>query len=95
MEVGSLLGDKEDITRIKQLTRVAVNKMTQTLFRTGKVKNSIKLKLYKTLIKVILLYASATWALTKAEEEELKAFHRNQLRRLLNIKYPVKITNES
>ena len=29
------------------------------------------------------------------EEEKLNAFHRQQLRKILNIKYPVKITNSS
>ena len=33
--------------------------------------------------------------MTKTEEEKLNAFHRQQLRKILNIKYPVKITNSS
>ena len=43
----------------------------------------------------ILVYNCGTWALTKSEEEKLNAFHRKQLRKVLNIKYPVKITNSS
>ena len=33
--------------------------------------------------------------MTKTEEEKLNAFHRQQLRKILNIKYPVKITSSS
>ena len=33
--------------------------------------------------------------MTKTEEEKLNAFHRQQLKKILNIKYPVKITNSS
>ena len=50
---------------------------------------------YRTLVKSILTYNCGTWALTKTEEEKLNAFHRQQLRKILNIKYPVKITNSS
>ena len=41
------------------------------------------------------MYNCGTWALTKAEEETLDAFHRKQLKRILNIRYPTIITNES
>ena len=51
--------------------------------------------LYRTLVTSVLTYNCGTWALTKTEEEKLNAFHRQQLRKILNIKYPVKITNSS
>ena len=47
------------------------------------------------LVKSVLTYNCGTWALTKTEEEKLNAFHLQQLRKILNIKYPVKITNSS
>ena len=33
--------------------------------------------------------------ITKAEEESLNAFHRKQLRRILDVHYPIKISNQS
>ena len=36
-----------------------------------------------------------TWALTLTEEEKINAFHRKQLKKVLNNKFPVKITNKS
>lgn len=94
-KVGSLIGDKEDIARRKRLSQNALNKMTHLWNRSDKIKLKTKLKLYNTLVKSILLYNSATWALTKTDEDKLDAFHRKQLRKMLGIHYPVKITNDS
>ncbi|GFR58493.1 Williams-Beuren syndrome chromosomal region 27 protein [Elysia marginata] len=58
-------------------------------------KKNTKLKLYKALVKSVLTYNCGTWALTQSQEERLNAFHRKQLKKVLNIKYPVKITNSS
>ena len=53
------------------------------------------MKLYRTLVKSVLLYNCGTWAMTKAEEHKINAFHRKQLRKLLGIRYPTKISNSS
>ena len=46
-------------------------------------------------MKSILLFNCRTWALTLTEEERLNASHRKQLKKILNIRYPKKITNKS
>ena len=46
-------------------------------------------------MKSIPLYNCSTWALTLTEEEKINAFHRKQLKKVQNIKFPVKITNKS
>ena len=43
----------------------------------------------------ILLYNCGTWALTRAQGEKLDTFHRQQLRRLLNIRFPTIISNKA
>ena len=70
-------------------------KLQNIWIKGDKIKRKIKIKLYRTLVKSVLTYNCGTWALTKTEEEKLNAFHRQQLRKILNIKYPVKITNSS
>ncbi|GFS08886.1 endonuclease-reverse transcriptase [Elysia marginata] len=60
-----------------------------------KITKNTKLKLYKALVKSVLTYNCGTWAPTQSQEERLNAFHRKQLKNVLNIKYPVKITNSS
>ena len=94
-EVGSLIGDHEDVERRKQLSIAALNKLSQVWIKGRKLKSQTKVHLYKSLVKSILLYNCSTWALTQSEEEKLNVFHRKQLRRVLNIKYPVKITNKA
>ena len=56
----------------------------------NKLKTTTKIQLYKSLVKSILLYNCSTWALTLTEEEKINAFHRKQLKKVLNIKFPVK-----
>ena len=94
-KVGSLLGDTEDVARRKRLSAAALSKLNNVWIRKDKIKTTTKLKLYRSLVKPVLTYNSGTWALTKMEEKRLDAFHRTQLRKVLGIRYPVKITNIS
>ena len=93
-KLGSLLGDIEDVCRRKQLSIAALNKLQSIWIRKEKIKQALKIKLYKSLVKPVLVYNSGTWGLTRKEEEDLNAFHRQQLRRILNIKYPTIISNK-
>ena len=94
-KVGSLIGDAEDVERRKKLSNVALNKLRAVWISNDKIKRNIKIKLYSALVKSILTYNCGTWALTQAEATKLDAFHRKQLRQVLNIRYPTKITNKS
>ena len=51
-----------------------------------KIKQIQILKIYESIIMPILLYDSGTWSPTKKEEEQLDAFHRKQLRKLMKVK---------
>ena len=46
-------------------------------------------------MKSVLTYNCSTWALTQAEEKNLDAFHRKQLKQVVGIGYPVNITNKA
>ena len=94
-KVGTLIGDEEDINNRKRLSTAALAKLQNIWINGDKVKRKKKIKLYRMLVKSVLSYNCGIWALTKTEEEKLNAFHRQQLRKILNIKYPVKITNSS
>ena len=85
-KLGSLLGDNEDVCRGKQYSTVALNKLQSLWIRKDKISQDFKIKLYKSLIKPVLVYNSGTWWLTR--KEDLYPFHRQHLRRILNIKYP-------
>ena len=94
-KVGSLIGDAEDVKRRKQLASAALNKLQKLWKYKKKTKRNTKIKAYKALVKPVLLYNCSTWGLTKNERDKLDAFHRKQLKKVLNIKWPTKITNSS
>ncbi|GFS20409.1 endonuclease-reverse transcriptase [Elysia marginata] len=94
-KVGTLIGDQEDIERRKQLSSAALVKLKNVWLKGDKITKTTKLKLYKALVKSVLTYNCGTWSLTQSQEERLNAFHRKHLKKVLNIKYPVKITNSS
>ena len=72
-------------------------KINNVWIKGNKLKTSIKIKLYKSLVKPIysILYNCGIWALTLTEEERLNAYQRKQLKKILKIRYPKKITNKS
>ena len=47
------------------------------------------------LVKSALLYNCNTWGMTIHDKQQLDAFHRKQLRRILNISWPHNIRNKS
>ena len=80
--------------RRKQLSTVTLNKLQSIWIRKDKIKQALKIKLCKSLVKPFLVYISGTWGLTRREEENLNSFHRQQLRRKFNVKYPTVISNK-
>ena len=81
------------MSRSKQLPTVALNNLNNIWITKDKIKQKQRIKLYKSLVKPIHTYNSSTWDFIKKEEESLDWFHRQQLRRILNIKYPAHISN--
>ena len=94
-KLGSLLGDREDINRRKQLAIVAMNKYEKTWIRNTPLNQSVRLNVYNTVVKPVLLYNCSTWGLTVGDEDKLDSFHRKQLRRVLGKRYPDKISNKN
>ena len=86
------MGDKEDVERRKQLSNAALYRLKNIWIGKDKINHNIKIKLYKALVKSILTYNCGTWALAQTE---LDAFYRKQLRKVLNIYYPKKISNKT
>jgi hypothetical protein len=94
-KLGTLLGDTEELARRKQLAAASFNNLSSIWTKkNNKISVERRLLLYNTYITPILTYNSCTWALTKTELEELEAFRRRQLRRVLGIRYPRQISNE-
>ena len=92
-KLGSLLGDKEDINRRKQLSIISMNKYESLWIKKEHLNKHLRIELYKKLIKLVLLYNSSTWGLTANDELKLDTFHRKQLRRVIRKRYLDKISN--
>ena len=93
-KLGSLLGDKEDINRRKQLSCIALRDLKNIWRKKKSVSLEKRIKLYETLVKSVLLYNCSTWGLSIQDERDLNSFHRQQLRRILGIQWPHKIRNK-
>ena len=58
--LGTLLGDKEDINRRKQLSIISMNKYETLWIKKEHLDEQLRIELYKKLIKLGLLYNSST-----------------------------------
>jgi len=65
------------------------------IFTSRKISNGIKIRVFQAYICSIFLYNSELWTLTKTLEQQIDAFHRKQLRYVLGIYWPRKISNMS
>ena len=54
--MGSLLGDEEDINKRKQLATASMSKINAIYLKKDKVKLEKKIKIYRALVKLVLLY---------------------------------------
>jgi len=83
--LGHLLTQENDL-KIEISTRI--QKDNKCLFGLGRILSSkvistnLKIQMYITLIRPIVLYASKTWPFRKAEETRLKVFERSVLRKI-------------
>ena len=92
--LGSLLGDKEDIKNRKRLTNIVFTKLECIWLSRRNISIQRRVKLYNMLVKSILLYNCSTWGMTIQDKQQLDSFHRKQLRQVLNISWPHKIRNK-
>ena len=93
IKLGSKIGDKEDIKRRKELANTAMKNNDNIWKKKWTASMRKRLQLYNSLIKSILLYNCGTWGLSKTDEDNRNSFHRKQLRQVIGIKWPHKISN--
>ena len=91
--LGSMIDTSADIKRRKSLSIDAMNKLKQ-VWKNKRVKTCTKLKIFNAYITSIFLYNSELWSLNSSLEGAVDAFQRRLLRKMLNITWPKKISNE-
>ena len=94
IKLGSKLGDREAIKRRKELSNVAISNNETVWKKKWKRKVKTRLRLYETLVKSILLYNCDTWGLSQSDHRKVNSFHRQQLRWVIGIKWPHRISNK-
>lgn len=92
-KLGSLLGDEEDVAHRKQLASAAFCALWSLWKRRHLVSERLHIRLYNAFVLPVLLYNCGCWSLTLAGGARLDSFHRRQLRSLLGIKWPQRISN--
>ena len=91
--LGSLMGDRKDILRRKQLSTIAHHSLNNIWIKKDRIIEHVQLKLYKTIVKAVLMHNSQTLGLTVNDEHKLASLHRRQLRAALRIKLHHFISN--
>ncbi|KAI5729125.1 hypothetical protein M8J77_025799 [Diaphorina citri] len=85
-------GAEEDIKiRILKARRAFIQ--LNPIWKSSHLRRKTKLRIFETNVKSVLLYGCQTWKVTKALTGTLQTFINSCLRRILNIRWPEKITN--
>ena len=68
--------------------------MLKNIWASKEIRISTKLRILNSNVKSVLLYGSETWRTTKASMKKIQTFFNACLRRILNIRWPERISNE-
>jgi hypothetical protein len=92
-KLGSLLGEEEDIQRRMQLAMVQFKNLQQLWRHSRATTARTRIRLYKALVIPILTYNAGTWEVRRQCLDKLDIFHRKQLREVLGIRWPERVSN--
>jgi hypothetical protein len=86
-------GTEEDVaSRIKKANGVFVQ--LYPVWRNYNISKGVKIQIFNTNVKSVLLYVCETWKTTNQIKRKLQTFINKCLRRNMNIKWADKITNK-
>ena len=88
------VGGTEDIKKRLSKARGAFFNLKK-IWNARRIGWNTKIKLFKTLVRPVLLYGCEAWKLTLAEEKKLDRFQFTSLRRILRIWWPQRIRNDT
>ncbi|XP_048478528.1 uncharacterized protein LOC125488872 [Plutella xylostella] len=85
-------------TEVDVISRIAKARATfaqlRPIWQSQKLTRRVKLKIFRSNVKSVLLYGCETWKVTKAISHQLQVFVNRCLRRILRIYWPNKISND-
>ena len=83
---------KEVVCRIAQA--IAALTKFSTIWKNKNISTNTKIRLMRSLVTSIFLYACESWTLNEAIEKKIQYFYMRCYRRILGISYKDRITNE-
>ena len=99
MYLGSTISDtlSLDAELRKRIGKAAttMTRLTKKAWNNSKLTEHTKIQIYRACVVSTLLYGSESWTLRAGQERKLNAFHMRSLRRILNINWQDKVTNNT
>lgn len=86
--------DAELNTRIARAT-ATMARLTKRAWSNPKLTTNTKIRVYEACVLSTLLYGSEAWAIYSSQEHRLNSFHLRCLRRILNIRWQDRVTNNA
>ena len=85
---------KNEIPQRISNARLAFTQLSKALWSRSDISLHTKLHVYRVSIRPVLLYGCETWPLRATDNQALKVFDRWCLRRIANIRWPDRVSNE-
>ena len=83
-----------DVKRRTRLAAWAFSRLKATVWSNHDIRRSLKIRIYKALIRPIATYGAESWTLRKADHQKLQVFEMRCLRTILGVTIMDKIRNE-
>lgn len=64
----------------------------ENIWKMKNISRKIKLRLFKTIVRLITLYSCETWKINRQDEKELDVFQNKCIRKILNIRWQEHVT---
>ena len=84
--------DKEISARICKASQ-AFGRLKTHVMNQHNIMQSTKLRMYRSVVFISLLYGCETWTLYRTHPKQLERFHMRNLRTILNIKWQDRVSN--
>ena len=66
----------------------------KTIWNSKSVTRKTKLKLYRTLVVLVLLYGCETWKMNKSDDKEIDVFQNKCIRKILEVRWQDHVSTE-
>ena len=91
--LGTMLDTKKDFQRRKILAITSMNTFSH-IWENKHLSLKLKQRIFNACVAPVMLAGSELWTLNETLKKQINSFQRRLLRRILNIKWPKKLSNE-